>query len=143
MTRVAIEVTGDFKFRTDRLHNPERVYFDILNARPRFENRRIYSETIDDKKVQRLRVAETTPGVTRVVLDLAVIGGGLDLSAHQSESPDYRAANGASRSRRSHSSGRRSGCDSQAGRPSAGDSDRPRGASQDADGDQGRYRYRR
>jgi len=34
VTRVAVEVTGDFLFRTDRLHNPERVYFDILNSRP-------------------------------------------------------------------------------------------------------------
>ena len=24
-TRIAIEVTGDFEYRTDRLHNPERV----------------------------------------------------------------------------------------------------------------------
>ena len=38
VTRIAIEVTGDFKFRTDSLHNPERVYFDILNARPRIES---------------------------------------------------------------------------------------------------------
>ena len=34
VTRVAIEVSGDFQYRTDRLHNPERIYFDILNARP-------------------------------------------------------------------------------------------------------------
>jgi N-acetylmuramoyl-L-alanine amidase len=85
VTRVAIEVTGDFKFRSDRLHDPERVYFDILNARPRFENRRIYSETIDDKKVQRLRVAETTPGVTRVVLDLAV---SVEVSTSQLTNPN-------------------------------------------------------
>jgi len=85
VTRVAIEVTGDFKFRTDRLHDPERVYFDILNARPRFENRRIYSETIDDKKVQRLRVAETTPGVTRVVLDVAV---SVEVSTSQLSNPN-------------------------------------------------------
>ena len=35
VTRIAVEVSGDFTFRTDRLHNPERVYFDVLNARPR------------------------------------------------------------------------------------------------------------
>jgi N-acetylmuramoyl-L-alanine amidase len=71
VTRVAIEVTGDFKFHFDRLHNPERVYFDIRDARPRFDNRRTYSETIGDKLLQSVRVAETAPGVTRVVLDLA------------------------------------------------------------------------
>jgi N-acetylmuramoyl-L-alanine amidase len=71
VTRVAIEVNGDFQFRTDRLHNPERVYFDILNARPSIESRRLFSEAVNDRLLQRVRVAETVPGITRVVLDLA------------------------------------------------------------------------
>jgi len=71
VTRVAIEVNGDFQFRSDRLHNPERVYFDILNARPSIESRRIFSEQVSDRLLQRVRVAETVPGITRVVLDLA------------------------------------------------------------------------
>ncbi len=70
VTRVAIEVTGDFEIRSDRLHNPERVYYDILQARPMIESRRIYSRTLDDKFVRRIRVAEPQPGITRVVLDL-------------------------------------------------------------------------
>ncbi len=72
VTRVAIEVTGQFEIRSDHLHNPERIYFDILNARPKFANgRRFLNEPIDDALLKRVRVAETTPGVTRVVLDLA------------------------------------------------------------------------
>ena len=43
VTRVAIEVSGDFRFRSDRLHNPDRIYFDILDARPRLDSRRFYS----------------------------------------------------------------------------------------------------
>jgi N-acetylmuramoyl-L-alanine amidase len=70
VTRVAIEVSGDFQFRTDRLHNPERLYFDILDARPRMPSRRLYSEDLDDKLVKRIRAAETKPGITRVVLEL-------------------------------------------------------------------------
>src|SRR3954452_23189754 len=70
VTRVAVEVSGEFEFRSDRLHNPERIYFDILNARPRIDAKRIFSQTIDDKLVSKVRVAETTPGVTRIVLDL-------------------------------------------------------------------------
>ena len=70
VTRVAIEVTGDFEIRSDRLHNPERVYYDILQARPMIESRRIYARTLDDRFVRRIRVAETQPGITRVVLDL-------------------------------------------------------------------------
>jgi N-acetylmuramoyl-L-alanine amidase len=69
-TRVAIEVSGPFEFRTDRLHNPERVYYDILNSIPRLKGPRLYSETVDDKLLLRIRVAETTKGVTRVVFDL-------------------------------------------------------------------------
>jgi N-acetylmuramoyl-L-alanine amidase len=85
VTRIAIEVSGDFEFRTDRLHNPERVYFDILNARPRIENRRIFGRDLGDPIVQRVRAAETTPGVTRVVLDLS---GPCDISTSQLSNPN-------------------------------------------------------
>jgi N-acetylmuramoyl-L-alanine amidase len=68
---VAIEISGEFRFRSDRLHNPERVYFDIQDARPLFGTRRVYSRDVDDRLLRRVRVAETTPGVARVVLDLA------------------------------------------------------------------------
>jgi N-acetylmuramoyl-L-alanine amidase len=71
VTRVAIEVSGDFRFRSDRLHNPERIYFDILDARPRLDSRRFYSETLNDRLVTRIRAAETVPGITRVVLELS------------------------------------------------------------------------
>jgi len=84
VTRIAIEVSGDFNFRTDRLHNPERVYFDILNARPRIESKRIWSRDINDKLVQRVRVAETNPGTTRVVVDLA---GTVEINTSQLSSP--------------------------------------------------------
>ena len=70
VTRVAVEVSSPFDFRTDRLHNPERVYFDVLNTKPRINSKRTWAETVDDKMLQRIRVAETNPGVTRVVLDL-------------------------------------------------------------------------
>jgi N-acetylmuramoyl-L-alanine amidase len=70
-TRVAVEVSGAFTFRTARLHNPDRIYFDILNARPHFSERAGYLETLDDALLSRIRVAENQPGVTRVVLDLA------------------------------------------------------------------------
>jgi N-acetylmuramoyl-L-alanine amidase len=69
-TRVAIEVSGPFEFRTDRLHNPERVYYDILNSVPRVNGPRMYSESVNDKLLLRIRVAETIKGVTRIVLDL-------------------------------------------------------------------------
>jgi N-acetylmuramoyl-L-alanine amidase len=85
VTRVAIEVSGEFQYRTDRLHNPERVYFDILNAKPQISSRRVWSDTVDDKLVTKIRVAETQPGITRVVLDL---NGLVDATTSQLTTPD-------------------------------------------------------
>ena len=96
ITRVAIEVSGDFRFRADRLHNPERIYFDILDARPRIDSSRIWSRDINDRLVQRVRVAETTPGTTRIVFDLT---GAVEVSTSQLSNPnrlivELRAAGG-------------------------------------------------
>ncbi len=84
-TRVAIEVSGEFQYRTDRLHNPERVYFDILNTRPHIDARRFYSEEVNDKLLLKLRVAETMPGVARVVLDL---NGAVEATTSQLTNPN-------------------------------------------------------
>jgi N-acetylmuramoyl-L-alanine amidase len=83
--RVAIEVSGDFEFRGDRLHNPERAYYDIFNSRPDFNARRYYNEDIDSALLKRVRVAETAPGVTRIVLDL---GGTVSLSTTHLRNPN-------------------------------------------------------
>src|ERR1051326_1904592 len=85
VTRVAVEVSGSFEFRSDRLTNPERVYFDILNSRPRIESKRFYSKILNDKFVKRIRVAETNPGVTRVVLELAE---GVEVGTSQLSNPN-------------------------------------------------------
>jgi N-acetylmuramoyl-L-alanine amidase len=69
-TRVAIEVSGPFEFHTNRLHKPERVYYDILNSIPRQKGPHPYWESVNDKLLRRVRIAETIKGVTRVVLDL-------------------------------------------------------------------------
>lgn len=84
-TRIAIEVSGEFKFHYDRLHSPERAYFDILNARPRIAGRRFYSEQLDDKIVRKIRVAETVPGTTRIVLDLS---GPVEMTTSQLPNPN-------------------------------------------------------
>jgi N-acetylmuramoyl-L-alanine amidase len=96
VTRIAVEVTGKFRTRSDRLHNPERVYFDIVGARPRLDAKRMWSQEIGDKLVQRVRVAETIPGTTRIVLDLA---GPVEVTTSQLSNPnrlivELRAGNG-------------------------------------------------
>lgn len=85
VTRIAIEVSGEFEYRSDQLHDPERVYYDIRNARPKFDNKRLYTEDLDDPFVKRIRVAETAPDVTRVVLDLS---GRVEATASVLSSPD-------------------------------------------------------
>ena len=84
-TRVAIEVSGDFEYRSERLHNPDRVFFDISGARPYFKGKRAYSEEVGGKILTRIRVAETLPGVTRIVLDVRFP---VDFTASQLSNPN-------------------------------------------------------
>jgi N-acetylmuramoyl-L-alanine amidase len=86
VTRVAIEVGSSFEFHTDRLHNPERIYYDILNTHPNIDSKRFYAETVNDKLLQKIRIAEPKTGVTRVVLDLV---GNADATASTLTNP-YR-----------------------------------------------------
>jgi N-acetylmuramoyl-L-alanine amidase len=85
VTRVVIEVSGEFEFRAERAHNPERIFFDVKGARPHIGGRRFYASDVADKLVKKVRVAETQAGVTRVVLDLQ---GAADYSANQLSNPD-------------------------------------------------------
>jgi N-acetylmuramoyl-L-alanine amidase len=70
-TRVIIETSGPAEFHADRAQNPDRLFFDISRARPWIDHRRLATREIHDNLVKRVRVAETTPGTTRVVFDLA------------------------------------------------------------------------
>jgi N-acetylmuramoyl-L-alanine amidase len=70
VTRVAIEVNSDFRYRSDRLDNPDRLFFDIQGARPAMVSKGMHVIPVGDALVKQIRIAETHPGVTRVVLDL-------------------------------------------------------------------------
>ncbi len=69
-TRVIVETTGPAEFHADRAHDPDRLYFDILKARPWINGHRVARREIGDALVKQVRVAETTPGTTRIVFDL-------------------------------------------------------------------------
>ena len=69
-TRITVDLTGDFTYRSDRAHDPERIFFDIFMAKPRIGAHNVYAQALSDRLVSRVRMAETSPGVTRVVLDL-------------------------------------------------------------------------
>jgi N-acetylmuramoyl-L-alanine amidase len=70
-TRVIVETSGAFEYRTDRAVNPDRLFIDILHSRPWIAKRRsAIHEIVGDRFLQRVRIAETSPGTTRVVFDL-------------------------------------------------------------------------
>ncbi len=84
-TRVAIEVSGEFQYRHDRLSGPDRVYFDILGARPVFIKEKVHTIPVGDRLLKQIRVSETRLSVTRVVLDL---GQPVDITSAQLTNPD-------------------------------------------------------
>ncbi len=69
-TRIAIEFDADFTYRSDHLPNPERLFFDISGVKPTRVPKGIETIRVNDGLVRQIRVAETQPEVTRIVLDL-------------------------------------------------------------------------
>ena len=69
-TRVIVETTGKAEFRADRAVNPDRLFFDVLHASPWIDGKRYASRQVNDRLVRRIRIAETSPGTTRIVFDL-------------------------------------------------------------------------
>jgi len=84
-TRIIIETTGPFEYRSDHAYNPDRVFLDILHARPWIAHKRLATREIGDRLVRRVRIAETAPGTTRVVFDLAALA---DFNVTRLEAPD-------------------------------------------------------
>src|SRR5712664_2135357 len=85
VTRVAVEVSSGFRYKFDRLSNPDRLFYDIQGTRPNMAPKGIHSILVGDRLLKQIRVAETQPGVTRIVLDLEQSA---TVSASQLSSPD-------------------------------------------------------
>jgi N-acetylmuramoyl-L-alanine amidase len=87
VTRIAVESTGEFHFRADRLRNPERIFFDLVGTRPdaAVSGRGRSVIAVGDRYIKQIRVAETQHGVTRIVLDLEA---DVDFTTSQLENPD-------------------------------------------------------
>lgn len=84
VTRIAIEASGDFQYEWDRLANPDRVYFDILEAGQRVSRQKLHVIPVGDGRVRQIRVAQNKPRVVRVVIDLE---GKLDLTVFRLSNP--------------------------------------------------------
>jgi len=85
VTRVAIQVSSEFHYKSDRLANPDRLFFDIQGAKPQMVNKGMHVIAVGDAILKQIRVAETQPGVTRVVLDLEQSA---EFTASQLSGPD-------------------------------------------------------
>ena len=69
-TRVAIALGGDVKFDSQRIDNPERIFFDLLDTNLTSS---LLGKTfdVDDSALRKIRVAQFQPGKTRIVLEVA------------------------------------------------------------------------
>lgn len=88
VTRVIVESTGDFHYKFDRLHNPERVFFDLVGTRPQIgvrDAKGVSYISVGDSLIRQIRVAETQRGVTRIVFDLT---SDIDFSTSQLSNPE-------------------------------------------------------
>jgi N-acetylmuramoyl-L-alanine amidase len=84
-TRVVIETTDEFEFRSDHVPNPDRLFFDLLGTKLRMGGRGQQTIPVNDKLLKQIRVAETQPTVTRIVFDLGVE---VEFSASQLTNPN-------------------------------------------------------
>ncbi|MGC9971038.1 MAG: AMIN domain-containing protein, partial [Bryobacteraceae bacterium] len=69
-TQVVIETSGEVRYQAARLRGPDRIYFDLLGARPRPGAKTVEVIRVGNGLLKQIRVAWRELGVTRVVLDL-------------------------------------------------------------------------
>jgi N-acetylmuramoyl-L-alanine amidase len=70
-TRVAIDLGDDVKFEAARVPNPDRIYFDLHGAKLAPELIGKSFNVTDDGFLKRIRAAQASGDVTRVVLDVS------------------------------------------------------------------------
>jgi N-acetylmuramoyl-L-alanine amidase len=86
VTRIAVETEGPYRFTSDSVENPSRIYFDLNGLRPNSTvHHGIQTIPVGDRRIKQIRVAEVVPGTTRIVLDLA---GPVEVLSSQLVNPD-------------------------------------------------------
>jgi N-acetylmuramoyl-L-alanine amidase len=87
VTRIAVETVGEYKLASDQIAHPDRVYFDLNGLRPPSSTQHgVQTINVGDPRVKQIRVAEVSPGKTRLVLDLE--GGPADVISSQLVNPE-------------------------------------------------------
>jgi N-acetylmuramoyl-L-alanine amidase len=85
VTRVAIQVSAEFKYKSDHLHDPERLFFDIQGARPSMVRKGTHTIPLGDGKISKSGWRRRSPASHRVVLDLE---SDLEFTASQLSNPE-------------------------------------------------------
>jgi N-acetylmuramoyl-L-alanine amidase len=72
-TRIAIDLGGKVEYEAARVPNPDRIFFDLHGAKlgPGLNGHSV--EVIDDGFLKRIRAAQSSADVTRVVLDVTEV----------------------------------------------------------------------
>jgi N-acetylmuramoyl-L-alanine amidase len=71
VTRIAVQTQGDYKLKSDQIENPPRLYFDLVGLRPpSARHRGLETIQVGDQRLKQIRIAQVSPGTTRVVFDL-------------------------------------------------------------------------
>src|SRR6202453_3020103 len=72
-TRIAIDLQDQVSYQAARVPGPDRIYFDLYGARldPSLNGRSV--EVIDDGFLTRIRAAQFSNNVTRIVLDVSSV----------------------------------------------------------------------
>ena len=72
-TRIAIDLQDQVAYQAARVPNPDRIYFDLYGAHldPSLNGRSV--EVIDDGFLKRIRAAQFSNNVTRIVLDVSSV----------------------------------------------------------------------
>lgn len=86
VTRVAVELTGKVKWRSERIDNPARVFLDLDQSRIALGSKGVHTVPVEDALLKQVRLAYTRPRVTRIVLDLAKAG--IEYAVSELTSPD-------------------------------------------------------
>ncbi len=71
-TRIVIGMEGEVKYRSARLENPDRIFFDLYNASPS-EDLKGKTLAVNGGFLKKIRVGRPQANITRVVLDVAGI----------------------------------------------------------------------
>jgi N-acetylmuramoyl-L-alanine amidase len=86
VTRIAIQTQGNYKILTDQIQHPYRVYFDLNGIKPPpTAHHGIQTIPVGDKRLKQIRIAEVSPGRTRIVFD---VEGPVEVLSSQLVNPD-------------------------------------------------------